>query len=318
MDNLESNSDAPIVSIVVCTRNRSDKLRACLTAIQRMKPTASSELVVVDNGSTDETPRVLEEFRSKMGATMITATEARRGLSRGLNRALALTRGEIIVFVDDDCYPAPDLIERTVEAMHLRHLDYVGGRIELYDTADASITTKTDPEPLDIPPMTHIRPGLLHGCNMAVRRSVFDKIGAFDPLMGVGGLLRSAGDVDLLQRASLAGFVGGYEPSVVTFHHHGRRDAAVAQLMRRYSVGKGAYYGKILLLNPRFAIRILAERRAAVGSTIGLLKRIYWALRRDVVAASCIAFGFGSCVIVYPIFSAIRCLRVAFRGRLAS
>ena len=312
------SSCAPFVSLVMSTRNRARKLDACLGAIEKLTCRLAWEVIVVDNGSADETPRLLDEFSvcAKMSVTV--AREAKPGLSRALNRALELARGKIIVFSDDDCYPSPDLLDRTLEAMEQRRLDYMGGRIELFDADDAPITIQTELQPLDIPPMTYIRPGLLQGCNMAVRRTVFDRIGLFDPLMGAGGLFRSSGDVDFLQRASLAGFVGGYAPSALTFHHHGRRGADVSQLRRRYAVGRGAFYAKILLLNPRFAFRLLCERRASAGTTIGLLKTVYWALRRDVMNAPWVAVGFIGCAIVFPSVKLVAGLRPLLLRRNAN
>src|SRR5689334_23049136 len=163
MDNraLSRELAKPIISMIVSTRNRGQKLRGCLNAIRNLESRAAWEVIVVDNGSTDETPAVLDEFSSSMNTSLKVIREPKQGWCRALNRGIASARGEILAFTDDDCYPNPDLLDRTIEAMERRRLDYMGGRIELYDADDAAITIRTDPQPLDIPPKSYLRPGLL-------------------------------------------------------------------------------------------------------------------------------------------------------------
>ena len=81
---------------------------------------------------------------------------------------------------------------------------------------------------------------------MAARRSVLEALGGFDELLGAGTPYPSE-DVDLVSRASAAGWRGVYDPRPVVAHHHRRRsDSQVDTLRHAYDLGRGAYYAKCL------------------------------------------------------------------------
>ena len=111
----EGNQPAPRgqvmrLSVVVCTRNRAPQLRACLERIGRLSVAASWELVVVNNGSTDETADVLHQFRRVFLHPLTVVEEPRPGLGMARNRGWRAAAGELIGFTDDDCYPADDYL----------------------------------------------------------------------------------------------------------------------------------------------------------------------------------------------------------------
>ena len=91
-------------------------------------------------------------------------------------------------------------------------------------------------------PRTRLRPGSFQGSNMVVHRRVFERVGLFCEDFGSGTPFR-CDDIELLARASHAGFSGAFVPELVVHHHHGRRSQ---QLLRRWQraddVSRGAYY----------------------------------------------------------------------------
>jgi GT2 family glycosyltransferase len=101
---------------------------------------------------------------------------------------------------------------------------------------------------------------------MAFRRKVLDQIGPFDPLFGSGAFFPSE-DADAIMRASLAGWVGLYEPSMIVHHHHGRKAADIGSLHKSYDIGRGAYHAKLLFMPGAFKI--------ALKAWAGLAKRIF-------------------------------------------
>jgi glycosyltransferase involved in cell wall biosynthesis len=248
-----ANPDQPAVSLIICTRNRAAGLVVCLQHVRRLlSPAGGWELVTVDNGSVDDTPRVLEEFAREAPFPVIRVHAARPGLARARNAGIARARGAVYVFTDDDCYVAPDFLVQMCRAFEESQAGYVGGRITLHDSSDDPVTTRDVARPEAIPPYGVLRPGLIHGANMAVRRDVVEKVGGFDPILGAGMLLRAGEDADLLARASSAGWLGVYDPRPVVAHHHGRKPGpGIARLMRGYDYGRGAYYAKALLDHTR-------------------------------------------------------------------
>jgi glycosyltransferase involved in cell wall biosynthesis len=245
------------VSIVVCTRNRARSLSGTLAYYERIAAEVAWELIVVDNGSTDETSDILQCFSTTTRITFRFITEPRPGASRGRNLGYRHAEGQIIAFTDDDCYPRADFVDALQVSFSTAAIDYLGGRILLFDPNDYPVTIQTSKIRRVFAPGTFISAGLIHGANMAVRREVMAKIGGFDERLGPGTPFPCE-DVDLLTRASFAGFTGVYDPRPVIYHHHQRQSLEqVRTLKRLYDHGRGAYYAKGLL-NP-------VQRRKASG-----------------------------------------------------
>lgn len=241
-----ARADLPLVSLIVCTRNRAERLEAFFAALGRMRARVPWELVMVDNGSVDDTQHLLPILSRSLDVRTTIVGAPRRGLGRARNTGVSASRGALLAFTDDDCYPAVDYIDRVVEAFASYERAFIGGRILLYDADDHPITIRVDTSPIPIPPYSVVPTGLVQGANMAFRREVLERIGGFDNALGPGTPFCND-DVDAVARASAAGFAGSYVPEPVVHHHHGRRDpAAIAALWRRYDHGRGAYYAKCM------------------------------------------------------------------------
>jgi glycosyltransferase involved in cell wall biosynthesis/peptidoglycan/xylan/chitin deacetylase (PgdA/CDA1 family) len=113
------------LSVVVPTYNRTSLLSRCLDALAAQEgPGAELEVVVVDDGSTDDTPRVLERYASLLPLRF--ERQPNRGQPAALNRGIELARGETCVFLDDDVIAGPRLL-----AEHVRTQRESGGAIAL-------------------------------------------------------------------------------------------------------------------------------------------------------------------------------------------
>lgn len=210
-----------------------------------MEAGGDCELIVVDNGSTDATHEVLECFAASAVLPVRIVHEAHAGLSNARNAGWRTAGGDIVAFTDDDCYPAADYLAALRDCFAQPDLGYVGARVLLYDRDDYPITIQPLNERVDIPAHSYVKPGLIHGANMAFRRAVLERIGGFDPALGAGTPCLSAEDTDALCRASAAGFAGAYDPRPVVYHHHGRRlQSQVDALLESYDVGRGALFFK--------------------------------------------------------------------------
>jgi glycosyltransferase involved in cell wall biosynthesis len=276
MPNPESRSREPLISLIVCTRNRAMQLENCLAAIGQLRADFQWDLIVVDNGSTDHTKQVIEQF-TVGGSRAHYVLERRPGLSNARNAGLACAQGDIIAFTDDDCYPQADFLEQIKKAFDDETLGFLTGRIMLHDPTDYPATINESREPMDIPPHSFIYAGMVRGANMAFRRAALRQIDGFDPLFGSGAPF-PAEDCDAAARVSLQGWRGQYDPSVVVSHHHGRKAADIASLLRAYDIGRGAYHAKLLYEKRGF----LYALRGWAGLARRALSRpasIYWELR---------------------------------------
>jgi hypothetical protein len=236
-----------LVSLVVCTRNRASQLSECLHTLEQLIPGPPWELIVVDNGSSDETPALLEQYTGSLPLRL--DREPRPGLGRARNRGWRAAQGELIAFTDDDCYPSPDFLRAIAAAFaESDAIGFVGGPVMLYDPLDVHMSIKESLVYETFPAGSFIPAGAIHGANFAFRRSTLEMIDGFDELFGAGAPFFSAEDTDALGRALAAGWTGVYNPRIVVTHNHGRRGGGdVALLARHYSRGRGAYYAKALL-----------------------------------------------------------------------
>ena len=120
----------PTVSIIICTWNNTASLRATIEAVGRVSVPADlpAELVVVDNASTDDTPRVIESARlTNMPVRRL--LERERGKCRALNRALRETAGDILLFTDEDVRPPANWIEGMCRPISQGRADVVAGGV---------------------------------------------------------------------------------------------------------------------------------------------------------------------------------------------
>ena len=126
-------ADKIALSIVIPTKNRAKLLRTVLESIERQPADQREfEVIVVDNGSTDETKMVAEEFGERIRNYRY-FYDARPGLHVGRNRGLLESKGEIIGYLDDDVILFPNWINTVLEAFEDKEVMYVGGSVIPYD-----------------------------------------------------------------------------------------------------------------------------------------------------------------------------------------
>jgi GT2 family glycosyltransferase len=266
------------LSIVVATRNRAEKLRRCLEAVAKIESESNWELVIVDNGSTDDTPSVLEQFRAQASFPVLITREPIPGLGRARNAGLEVIRDEIVCFLDDDCYPAPDYIDQVLQVFREHDVGYMGGQIRLFDPNDYPLATKVDPNIEFLEPASFFTIGTLQGANMAFRRSVLRAIGGFDCAFGPGSLFNCE-DVDACARASLAGWRGGYFPGPIVFHHHCRQEQDALPTIKSHRFGEGAYFAKFMFFFPGARRRYLYRGlRRLIRTSLGTRHEAWWCL----------------------------------------
>ncbi len=234
---------------MICTRNRAPQLAACLESLLRQHCQAAWQIVIVDNGSTDDTQAAIEKYRSKLTCEIKSIIELKPGLGRARNKGWKAADGEFISFTDDDCYPAEDYLDAMLSCFEREAIGFVGGRVLLHDPTDFPCTIQTLDRPVQLHPGDFIPPGVIHGANFAFRRTALEKVNGFDDRMGAGTPF-ACEDVDILARLLANGITGIYDPRPLVYHHHGRKTAAeAASLGKTYDHGVGAYYAKCML-NP--------------------------------------------------------------------
>ena len=93
----------------------------------------------------------------------------------------------------------------------------------------------------------------IYGCNMAMRRSLAERIGFFDENLGAGKNIPASEDIDYIFRCYLQDVVIEYVPDMAVIHFHGRKTFSEGRnLLQNYAVGEGALYAKYLYKYPNF------------------------------------------------------------------
>jgi glycosyltransferase involved in cell wall biosynthesis len=200
------------ISVVVATRNRSHLLEALVTNVLGQAVEADLELVVVDDGSTDDTWDTLQRLATCHQSLQIIRLPERQGPATARNTGWRAARGTLIVFTDDDCAPQPGWLAALTGA-HVDGLDIVQG--------------KTIPDPESWPARSAFShwievdtfSGRYETCNISYRAEALRSLSGFDEAFGVSrGGAPFGEDTDLGWRAREAGMSAAFEAEAVVVH----------------------------------------------------------------------------------------------------
>lgn len=188
--------------------------------------TSDFDLVVVDNGSTDGTPRLLTKWASEEPSRRRVVTEPTPGLSRARNAGVAASDADVVLFIDDDAVAPPEWV-----AAHLATyqqdttpaaaggpvvLDWVETRPRWADSRLEHWFSALDhgDKPGPFPP-----PHGPYGTNMSARRKVLSEVGGFSESLGRRGRsLISSEEADLWRRVWDDGHTIAYDPATLVVH----------------------------------------------------------------------------------------------------
>jgi GT2 family glycosyltransferase len=284
----------PQVSVVVATRDRPEHIAECVSSILANRGIPFELLVIDQSDSTvsrDLVGKVIAD------APLRWIKNDTRGLSHARNAGVAMARGSLVAFTDDDCRVPPDWLKSIVAVFTSDpELSILFGAVtvrpeDLARGFTASFIPKSVRELSGSIPSMRSPWGI--GANMVIRRSTFEVIGMFDPGLGAGTTLFAAEEVDLMIRALVAGLKVVETPHVKVLHLGVRTGKNASQLMRGYGVGFGATFLKHVRLRTPGALRALTEwfvvhlRRSLVKTLrghprpgFGLLAGVLWGVCR--------------------------------------
>ena len=218
------------VSIIVATYNRATLLDECLGHLGRQRFRAGDEVMVVDNGSTDDTAAVVARHRSGYAVPLHLLHEPLPGKSRAIARALIAAAGDVLAFTDDDVNVDDGWLDAVRAAMADPDVALMGGPVapRWHPAVPQWIRRARERHPRLGAPLALLdygdRPAALGprtvlGANMAVRRQLFTELGGFPSHLGkLRGTLLSGEDHELCRRVQSAGFRAMYFPGAVVHH----------------------------------------------------------------------------------------------------
>lgn len=203
------SSERPRISVVVCTRNGSGTLRACLEALGRQRY-RNGEIIVIDDGSVDSVPQIAQSY-----PFVRYVRQEHAGLSVARNLGAAQAEGEVVAYTDDDCEPDEDWLVQLAVAFDDPQWVAAGGpnlpppprnateAVVAHAPGGPSHVLLNDEEAEHLP-----------GCNLAIRKTALLAIGGFQAPFKVAG-----DDVDICWRLREAGGKLRFCPGAFVWHH---------------------------------------------------------------------------------------------------
>jgi glucosyl-dolichyl phosphate glucuronosyltransferase len=210
------------LSIVVCTYNRASLLRECLAGLAPQSgPATASEVLIVDNNSTDETARVAKVFCDRY-SWFRCVMETNQGLAHARNRGWREASGEYVAFIDDDARPCVgwvDAIRRFAAANP--DVAAFGGPYTAFTMAPMPNWFPRDYGNWDLgsTPRQLGAGEFLNGTNMVFSRRVLESMGGFDETFGMRGAQLAYGEeTDLMMRMRTRRLHLHYCPDIIVEH----------------------------------------------------------------------------------------------------
>ncbi|MBI5740229.1 MAG: glycosyltransferase [Nitrospirae bacterium] len=196
-------------SVIVPAYNAQKTINACLhSLVNQSIPGDMYEVIVVDDGSTDETPDIIGRSPVKC------IRQTNRGPAAARNRGAQEAQGEIILFTDADCVPQKDWLEEMVKPLKNTGVAAVKGA---YRTGQRSLTARfaqVEFEERFEMLKRAVSIDMVDTYSAAFRKSVFLSLGGFDPSFPVA----NNEDTDLSYRLSLEGHKMVFNPDAIVYH----------------------------------------------------------------------------------------------------
>ena len=224
-------TSSPIISVITPTYNRADELGPLINSLQNQTLDHSLfELIISDDGSTDDTAVVIDTWREKIDFSLRYLTQDNQGPGAARNHGLAECTGELIMFIDSDCEAHQSWVETIYSAYQLDEFDACGGP----DSAKSDFTPIQ--KAIDFSMTSFLTTGGMRGHsdkmmakfyprshNMALKRSLYEKIGGF-------GSLRHGQDIELSHRIHKSGARVKFMKDAIVYH---RRRTTLKKFFRQ-------------------------------------------------------------------------------------
>jgi glycosyltransferase involved in cell wall biosynthesis len=227
------DADLPFVSVVIPVYNDPAGVRATLDALRRQTlPASRYEVIVADNGSTDETRDVVEGYMETFDGLRLVVEDEIQGSYAARNAGIAAATGEVIAFVDADMIVDPGWVGAVARRMARTGADYLACDVRLFTSGDegtvAEFNRRKDLHVERFVAELSFAPT----CCLVVRRSLLADVGGFDPR------LQSGGDYEFGNRVAASGRDLEYASDIVMYHPTRTTLGALLRKSRRVGRGK--------------------------------------------------------------------------------
>jgi glycosyltransferase involved in cell wall biosynthesis len=277
-------------TVLICTYNRAGYLARTLDSLAMMfaNPGFSWNVLVVDNNSSDDTRPVVLSRAGAFPVPLNYLFEGRQGKSNALNTGMSAAQARVIVFTDDDVEVGPEWIQASVRPLlERKDIDYTGGPVRpiwggprpawLDESGNLGGTIAVKDHGSRVFVFEDERKTPL-GVNMAVRRSLIERIGGFRPDLGRNGkALLGQEQAEFFYRSRQAGARGLYVPEMVLDHvvPAGR---LTPSYFRKWWYWKGVSHARVHGIHGRTELGIDTR---SVPRVLGVPRFIFGSMVRD-------------------------------------
>jgi GT2 family glycosyltransferase len=256
-------------TIQLCTYNRAALLERVLEAcFDQTVADDSYEVVLVDDGSSDETPSVIERARLHAPCAFLVVSQENRGLAGARNSGIARARGERIIFIDDDVLVLPNFVAEHLRS-HAASPEAIvrGGAIEV---------ESLDELPPPVWSIKNYSGNYFWTTNVSAPLATIRAIGGFDESFSEYGWE----DIDVGLRLRARGVKAVFNPRALVYHFKPPLRASSIEAMVRQARAKARTAVALARLHPHWRAYLAtginpAQRRfAAWRRRLGLADRL--------------------------------------------
>src|SRR5881398_3569891 len=266
---------APFVSVIVCSYNGCRTLAACLDSLGKLNY-PEYEIILVDDGSTDDTAYVAAQFPQ-----VRYIHQTNHGLSYARNAGAAAAMGEVFAYTDSDCMADVDWLYYLIGTLTSGDFAGVGGpNVSPPAKTWIQACVAAAPGGPSHVLLTDIVAEHIPGCNMAFWRWAFENVGGFDPEYHAAG-----DDVDFCWRLQQAGGVIAFSATAIVWHHRRFTLRAFRKQQEGYGEAESLLRFKHLVF---FGPTGTAKWRGQIYGT----PRFSWFLGRPIIYHGIFADGF--------------------------
>lgn len=228
-------------TIQLCTYNRAHLLGRVLEAcFEQTIDAAEYEIVLVNDGSTDDTAAVIAQAKERATCALTVIEQANSGLAHGRNAGIAAARGERIILIDDDILPVPRFVEEHLRS-HAEHArDIVRGAVINTESFDAL--------PPPVYSLKNYSGNFFWTSNVSVPLATLREAGGFNESFSEYGWE----DIDVGLRLRARGLKSFLNPKAMVFHWKPRPRGGNVEGMIRQARAQGRTAVQLAKLHPHW------------------------------------------------------------------